>query len=92
VTIRERTIGSQTILDIRGKVVQGDTTERLTDRVSALLAQERNNIVLNVARVSYCDNSAFKALVALGVAAKNNGGKLTLMQRTPWWKRILNRV
>jgi anti-anti-sigma factor len=77
VTIRERTIGSQTILDIGGKLVQRDTTERLTDRVNALLAQGHNDIVLNLARVSYCDSSAFKALVALGVAAKNNGGRLT---------------
>lgn len=76
-TIRERTIGSQTILDIGGKLVQRDTTERLTDRVNALLAQGHNDIVLNLARVSYCDSSAFKALVALGVAAKNNGGRLT---------------
>jgi anti-anti-sigma factor len=84
VTIRERTIGSQTILDIHDKLVRGDTTDRLTDRINTLLAERRTDIVLNLDNLSYVDTSGLDAMLTLPTDVRKSGGELTI-NLTPKW-------
>ena len=90
-TIHERTIGAQTILDIHGNVLSSDTSAMLTDRVNALLADGHKEIVLNLAAVSYVDSSGLSAMVTLYKTAKKDGGEIRLMFPMPWSRRIFNR-
>ena len=81
-TIQERVVGSVTVLDLDGKMVLGDGDTLLKDKIHSLVFQERQNIVLNLGRVSYMDSSGLGALVASFVTAKNNGGQVKLLNLT----------
>ena len=81
-TIQERVVGSVTVLDLEGKMVLGDGDTLLKDKIHSLVFQERQNIVLNLGRVSYMDSSGLGALVASFVTAKNNGGQVKLLNLT----------
>jgi len=81
-TIQERVVGSVTVLDLDGKMVLGDGDTLLKDKIHSLVFQERQNIVLNLGRVSYMDSSGLGALVASFVTAKNYGGQVKLLNLT----------
>jgi anti-sigma B factor antagonist len=81
-TIKERSVGSVTVLDCDGKLVLGDGDALLKDKIHSLVFQGRKSIVLNLGGVSYVDSSGLGALVASSVTVKNNGGQIKLVNLT----------
>ena len=69
------------VVDCAGRIVFGDETAALRDRVRELISAE-SRIVLNLADVTYIDSGGLGTLVALYTTARNSGGAIKLARLT----------
>lgn len=83
--IEERLVGGVVVVDVTGKITLGDGTELLKDKVNSLVNQGHNNLVLNLAGVSYMDSAGLGVVMAAYTTAKRQGGNVKLLSLT---KRI----
>lgn len=83
--IEERTVGTVTILDLKGKLALGSGDTLLKDKVRSLLQQGRGDIVLNLAEVPYIDSAGIGEIASAYASASRDGGHLKLINLT---KRI----
>jgi anti-sigma B factor antagonist len=68
-------------VDCAGRIVFGEETAELRDRVKALIAPG-SRIVLNLADVTYIDSGGLGTLVSLFITARNVGGSIKLARLT----------
>ena len=80
--IRERGVGSVTILDLNGKFVRGDGDNLLKDKVNSLLFQGQRHILLNLGGVSYVDSSGLGEIIASYTSVGRQGGQIKLLNLT----------
>jgi anti-sigma B factor antagonist len=66
------------IVALDGRIVLGEESNLLRERVKALIADGRKKIVLNMANVKYIDSAGLGILVAAHVSAKTQGAALHL--------------
>jgi anti-sigma B factor antagonist len=85
--IRERSAGPVAVVEIIGRMVlsEGEGDSLLRDLVADLMAQGRNQVVVNLSRVTQVDTSGLKELLAAHLAITRLGGHLRLANPT---KRI----
>src|SRR5216683_4145233 len=69
------------VVDCAGRIVFGEETAELRDKVKALIAAN-SRIVLNLANVTYIDSGGLGTLVALYTTARNAGGSVKLARLT----------
>jgi len=81
-TIKERTVGNVTILDLVGKLTLGDGDEMLKDEIWRLLQQGRKLILLNLGKISYIDSAGLGEFVRTFTTVTKYGGKLKLLNPT----------
>jgi anti-sigma B factor antagonist len=77
-----RDAGSVTVVDIGGRIMLGEGSALLRRTIRELLDDGRNQIVLNLADVSYIDSSGIGELVTAFTTVKKAGGTLKLLQLT----------
>jgi anti-sigma B factor antagonist len=70
------------VVDCAGRLVFGEETAELRDRVRALTT-EGSRIILNLAEVTYIDSGGLGTLVALYTTARNTGASIKLARLTP---------
>ena len=70
-----------TVVDCAGRIVFGEETAELRDRVKALIS-ENSRVVLNLAEVTYIDSGGLGTLVALYTTARNAGASVKLARLT----------
>ena len=85
----ERVVDGVSVLDLDGRIVLGDESSALRERVKALLGQGRSKIVLNMGQVSYIDSAGLGALVAAYTSAKNQGASLKLINLGSKFREVL---
>ncbi len=85
----ERTVDGVSVLDLEGRIVLGEESSALRERVKTLLGQERKKIILNMAQVSYIDSAGLGALVASYTSAKNQGAILKLVSLGQKFREVL---
>ena len=78
-TIRERTNGAITILDMSRRLTIGDGAQLLKNKSESLVLQSRNQIIRNLAAVPYIDSRGLGRLVACYTTLTGAGGRLTLL-------------
>jgi len=88
-TIQERSVGSVGGLDLGGRLVLDDGDAALKQKVSDLIAQGHQQIVLNVADVSYVDSAGLGALVSTFLGAKNKNCALRLLSPSARLQELL---
>ena len=76
--INEKSSGVVSVLDLKGKLVAGDGTQRLKDKVNSLVFQNRTQIVLNLGGVSQIDSTGLGEIVACFTTVRRGGGELKL--------------
>lgn len=81
-SVSERRVGAVTIVDVAGKLTQGEAGDALRDKVGSLLQQGRGQIVVNLGDVGYMDSSGLGTLVAAYATASRQGGALKLLNMT----------
>lgn len=78
VTINERTVSGVTIIDVAGKIAIGESNRQLHDSIKRLVAEGKNHIIVNLAKVSHIDSSGLGELVSGYTTLKAAGGALKL--------------
>jgi anti-sigma B factor antagonist len=71
-TITERQTGPITVLALSGKLTSDDAGQ-LKGKVSGLLNGGRNQVVLNLAALTYIDSSGLGEMVSCHTSAKDKG-------------------
>ena len=69
------------VVDCAGRIVFGEETAELRDRVKALISKD-SRIILNLADVTYIDSGGLGTLVSLFITARNAGGAIKLARLT----------
>jgi len=85
----ERTVDGVSVLDLEGRIVLGEESSALRERVKNLLGQDHKKIVLNMGNVSYIDSAGLGALVASYTSAKNQGAILKLVNLGGKFREVL---
>lgn len=80
--LKTRTVENITIVDCAGRIVFGEESAELREKVRGLIDQN-SRIILNLADISYIDSGGLGTLVALYTTARNAGGAIKLIQLTP---------
>ena len=80
--IQERQVGEAAILDVSGKLVAGEESGQLKDKINSLIFQGRRQIVLNLAGVPYIDSTGLGALASAHATVARQGGRIVLLSLT----------
>ncbi len=78
-----------TVVDAAGRIVLGEETNILRERMKELLASGAKKIVLNLASVDFIDSSGLGALVGLHSTAQAQGAKIRLANITKRFHELL---
>ena len=76
--ITDRVVDGVEVVAMEGRIVLGEESSALRDKVKGLLAGGNKKIVLNVDKVDYIDSAGVGTLVAVYHAAKSHGASLAL--------------
>lgn len=88
-TITTRETRGVTILDLSGKLILGDESSALRDRIKQLLRDNKKKILLNLAKLSSIDSSGVGTLVFAYASAKAQHGELKLANLTQKPEEVL---
>jgi anti-sigma B factor antagonist len=76
--ITNKEIGGVSVVALNGRIVLGEESTALRERVKSLLGAGKKRIVLDMSNVTYIDSAGLGILVAAHVSAKNQGAALHL--------------
>ena len=76
--ITERDVDGVTVLEMEGRIVLGEETVGLREKVKALLGMGKKKLVLDLKGVTMIDSSGLGALVGVHSSAKASGASLRL--------------
>jgi anti-sigma B factor antagonist len=85
----ERMVDGVSVLDLEGRIVLGEESGALRERVKSMLNENRKRIILNMGNVSYIDSAGLGALVASFTSAKNQGANLKLVNLGSKFREVL---
>ena len=88
--INLRANGNVTILDLQGNLTIGAAEEKLRHSVEQLVANDQNDLLINLENVPMIDSSGIGSLVKSFTHAKNNGGKVKLLKPTRLARQLLS--
>ena len=75
-----RQIGNVSVLDLSGKITIGEGDMVLRDKVHELLDAGKNQILLNLEKITYMDSAGIGELVACYKRAREKGGTVRLLK------------
>jgi len=73
-----REVNGVTVLDLEGRIVLGEETTALREKVKSLVNEGNKKIIINLNNVTFIDSSGLGALVAAHSSAKSSGASLRL--------------
>jgi anti-sigma B factor antagonist len=76
--IVNKQVGDVSVVALKGRIVLGEGSSALRDRVKNLVEGGKKKIVLNMTNVTYIDSAGLGTLVAAHVSAKKEGAALLL--------------
>lgn len=76
--IVNKQVGDVSVVALKGRIVLGEESSALRERVKNLVSDGKRKIVLNMTNVTYIDSAGLGALVAAHVSAKKEGTVLLL--------------
>jgi anti-sigma B factor antagonist len=71
-------VDGASVVVLEGRIVLGEESKALREKVKSLIAEGKKNIVLNMRQVEYIDSTGLGTLVAAHVGAKTHGTSLKL--------------
>jgi anti-sigma B factor antagonist len=84
-----RQIGNVSVLDLSGKITIGEGDMVLRDKVHELLDAGKNQILLNLEKITYMDSAGIGELVACYKRAREKGGTVRLLKPSGKVKDLL---
>ena len=76
--ITSREVDGVAVLALEGRIVLGEETSALREKVKSLIGEGKKNILLNLSNVTLIDSSGLGALVTAYSSAKSGGAALRL--------------
>ena len=76
--ISNKQVGDVSVVALKGRIVLGEGSSSLRERIKSLLVDGKKKVVLNMANVTYIDSAGLGALVAALISAKKEGAVLLL--------------
>jgi anti-sigma B factor antagonist len=76
--ITDRVVDGVDVQGLEGRIVLGEESNALREKVKALLAAGQKKIVLNMANVTYIDSSGLGTMVALHTSARSQGASMKI--------------
>ena len=87
--ITERVVDGVVVEALEGRIVLGEESNALREKVKSLLAAGQKKIVLNMDNVTYIDSSGLGALVASHTSSRTQGATLKLSNLGSKFQEIL---
>lgn len=81
-TIEQRNEGSVVVLALNGRLVLGDGTGMLRDKVRSLLFQGHKHILLNLGGVGYIDSAGLGEMISAYTTVTTQGGVIKVVNLT----------
>jgi len=78
IIVTNREIDGVSVVALDGRIVLGEESNSLRERVKTLIGEGKKKIVLNMANVKYIDSAGLGILVAAHVSANNQGAAVHL--------------
>jgi anti-sigma B factor antagonist len=78
VRMTNREVGGVSVVELDGRIVLGEESTALRERLKSLIAEGKKKIVLNMANIKYIDSAGLGTLVAGHVSAKSQGASVRL--------------
>ena len=76
--ILNKQIGDVSVVALKGRIVLGEGSSALRERIKSLVGDGKKKIVLNMANVTYIDSAGLGTLVAAHISVKKQGTTLLL--------------
>jgi anti-sigma B factor antagonist len=76
--ISNKQVGDVSVVALKGRIVLGEGSSALRERIKNLVRDGKKKIVLNMTNVTYVDSAGLGTLVAAHVSAKKEGTALHL--------------
>jgi anti-sigma B factor antagonist len=84
-----REVDGVSVVALDGRIVLGEESNALRERVKALVAEGKKKIVLNMANVTFIDSAGLGTLVAAHHSAKSQGAALKLCHLGAKFQEVL---
>jgi anti-sigma B factor antagonist len=75
-----REVDGVSVVELDGRIVLGEESNSLREKLKSLIAGGKKKIVLNLANIKYIDSAGLGTLVAAPLSAKNQGASVRLSQ------------
>jgi anti-sigma B factor antagonist len=85
----DRVVDGVAVVAMDGRIVLGEESTALREKVKSLLASGQKKILLNMNNVTYIDSSGLGALVAAHTSARSQGASLKLCHLGSKFQEIL---
>jgi anti-sigma B factor antagonist len=82
-------VNGVSVVALEGRIVLGEESNALREKVKSLLAGGKKNIVLNMDNVTYIDSAGLGTLVASHHSAKTQGAALKLSNLGSKFQEVL---
>jgi anti-sigma B factor antagonist len=84
-----REVDGVTVVALDGRIVLGEESNALREKVKSLIAEGKKKIVLNMANVTFIDSAGLGTLVAAHHSAKSQGAALKLAHLGAKFQEVL---
>lgn len=85
----ERDVNGITVVTMDGRIVLGEESNALRERVKSLLAGQKSKIVLDMGNVTYIDSAGLGTLVATYHSARQQGATMKLANLGQKFREVL---
>ncbi|MGH9794758.1 MAG: STAS domain-containing protein [Candidatus Acidiferrales bacterium] len=85
----EREVSGITVVAMDGRIVLGEESNALRERIKGLLAGKRTKIVLDMGNVTYIDSAGLGTLVATYHSARQQGATMKLVNLGQKFREVL---
>jgi anti-sigma B factor antagonist len=85
----QREVDGVTVITLDGRIVLGEESNALREKVKGLLAEGKKKIVLNVNNITFIDSAGLGTLVASHHTAKKEGASLRLCHLDNKFQQVL---
>ncbi len=85
----EREVSGITVVAMDGRIVLGEESNALRERIKGLLAGKKTKIVLDMGNVTYIDSAGLGTLVATYHSARQQGATMKLVNLGQKFREVL---
>jgi len=81
-TIEQRSVDSVVVLDLSGRLVLGEGSGLLKDKINSVMFEGNKRLLLNLAGVTYMDSAGLGELIAANTTVTRQGGTVKVANLT----------